>query len=131
MLASTLLAVAFAPFLAYDAELARVAGGFADADSGEDWCLGVSLAFRGRIAFDERPGRVYRLVESSMWAQHMTPPHVLRHARAIRERIKMDPAISRWVRALLPLIALSQWSAIWAHFALEAARRVRNRGRGR
>jgi glycosyltransferase involved in cell wall biosynthesis len=27
----------------------RAAAGYGDAESGEDWCLGVSLAFRGRI----------------------------------------------------------------------------------
>lgn len=113
-----------------DAQLARAAGGFADADSGEDWCLGVSLAFRGRIAFSERPGRLYSIGDPSVWARHMTPSHLLGHARAVRGRIRTDPAIPRWVRALLPLIAIGQWSAIVAHVALDATRRIRN-GRGR
>ena len=39
----------------------RAADGYFDAESGEDWCLGVSLAFRGRIGWSERPGRIYRL----------------------------------------------------------------------
>jgi glycosyltransferase involved in cell wall biosynthesis len=105
-------------------DVARAAGGFADADSGEDWCLGVSLAFRGRIAFGARPGRLYRLHERSMWALHMTPRHQLRHARSIRERVANDSAIPRWVNRLLPVIALAQWAAILAHLALEAVRRA-------
>jgi glycosyltransferase involved in cell wall biosynthesis len=107
-------------------EVARAAGGFADADSGEDWCLGVSLAFRGRIAFGVRPGRLYRLHEHSMWALHMTPRHQLRHARAVRGRIRVDRGIPGWTRALQPLIALAQWAAILAHEGLEAVRRSRN-----
>lgn len=108
-----------------DTELARAAGGFADADSGEDWCLGVSLAFRGRIAFAERPGRLYRVHEHSMWARHMSPRHQLRHARQVRDRIRMDRAIPGWARALRPLIALGQWLAILTHTALEAVRGAR------
>jgi glycosyltransferase involved in cell wall biosynthesis len=107
-------------------DLARSAGGFAEADSGEDWCLGVSLAFRGRVAFGERPGRLYRMHEHSMWARHMTPRHQLRHARAVRERIKVDRAIPSWARALRPLIALAQWGAILAHEALDGVRRERS-----
>src|SRR5205085_9826465 len=34
--------------------------GFADANSGEDWALSVSLAFRGRILFERTPGLLYR-----------------------------------------------------------------------
>ena len=64
-------------------ELARTAGGYADAESGEDWCLGVSLAFRGRIGWSERPGRVYRLHPRSVWARHMTvPTSSATHARS-------------------------------------------------
>ncbi|HZV27822.1 MAG TPA: glycosyltransferase family 2 protein, partial [Acidothermaceae bacterium] len=37
----------------------RASGGYADADSGEDWCLGAVLAFRGRLGWSERPGRRY------------------------------------------------------------------------
>ncbi len=88
-----------------DAELARAAGGFGDADSGEDWCLGVSLAFRGRIGFSARPGRVYRVHQHSMWTQHMTTKDQLRHAWAVRERICADRAVPGWVRAMRPLIA--------------------------
>jgi glycosyltransferase involved in cell wall biosynthesis len=108
-------------------EVARATGGFADADSGEDWCLGVSLAFRGRIAFGEHPGRLYRLHEQSMWARHMTPRHQLRHARTVRDRLNTDRGIPDWARTLLPAIALAQWGAILAHEGLEAVRRIAKR----
>jgi glycosyltransferase involved in cell wall biosynthesis len=106
-------------------ELARAAGGFADADSGEDWCLGVSLAFRGRLGWDERPGRVYRRQDGSVWARHMTARHQLRHARVVRERIHDDTGVPSWVRAALPLIQLGQYAAIGAHASVAAARRAK------
>jgi glycosyltransferase involved in cell wall biosynthesis len=104
-------------------ELVRAAGGYGDADSGEDWCLGVSLAFRGGIGWSERPGRLYRLHERSMWASHMTPRDLLRHARAVRERIRTDEGIPRWVLLLLPLIQLGQYVGVAAHVVVAAARR--------
>lgn len=110
-----------------DAEAARAAGGFADADSGEDWVLGVSLAFRGSIAFSERPGRLYRVHKHSVWARHMTLRHEIGHARAVRERLKTDHGIPRWARAMRPLIAVGQWLAIAAHEGLEVLRRGRPR----
>lgn len=103
-------------------ELVRAAGGFADADSGEDWCLGVSVAFRGPVAWSERPGRLYRRHASSLWAQHMSPRHQLRHARTVRERIASDPAVPGWVKRARPLLAAAQRLAIGASAALRAAR---------
>jgi glycosyltransferase involved in cell wall biosynthesis len=105
-------------------ELARAAGGYADADSGEDWCLGVSLAFRGRVGWSERPGRVYRVHPESVWALHMTPRHQLGHARTVRSRIRSDSGIASLAKAMLPLIALGQWTAVLTHVALTAARGV-------
>ena len=106
-------------------ELARGGGGYADAESGEDWCLGVSLAFRGRIGWSERPGRVYRLHPQSVWARHMTVRHQLRHARAVRARIRTDSGIATWARLALPLIQLGQYLAVAGHVAVSAARGVR------
>ena len=37
----------------------REAGGYPDCSGGEDWVLGISQAFRGRVVIDPRPGRVY------------------------------------------------------------------------
>lgn len=105
-------------------DLARKAGGYADAESGEDWCLGVSLAFQGRVGWSERPGRLYRLDEDSVWARHMTLAHQLRHARNVRHRIRTDSAIPGWVRRALPLIAVVQYCAMFSHLGLSAARRL-------
>lgn len=106
-------------------QLVREASGFGHADSGEDWCLGVSLAFRGRIGWSERPGRVYNLDAGSVWARHMTARHQLLHAAAVRQRIRQDPGIPSWARAMLPAIAVTQWATIGAHLVVAAVRRVR------
>ncbi len=105
------------------AEVVRAAGGYSDADSGDDWCLGVSLAFRGRLGWSERPGRLYRVHPGSIMAERMTPPDLIRHARVVRERIRTDPGVPEWARRALPLVALGQRAAIEAHLALERARR--------
>src|SRR3954468_4561792 len=75
-------------------DLVRSAGGYGDAESGDDWCLGVSLAFRGRVGWNERPGRTYRLHSRSIWSRHSRAGDLLRHAGMVRERIRSDPAIS-------------------------------------
>jgi hypothetical protein len=110
------------------ADAVRDGGGYADADSGEDWCLGVSLAFRGRIGWSERPGRVYRVYPDSVWARHLTLSHQRRHQRAVRARMRSDPAVPGWARAMLPLVWLAQYAALAGH-ALVAARRSRTSGR--
>jgi glycosyltransferase involved in cell wall biosynthesis len=86
--------------------------GFDDANSGEDWVLGVSLAFRGRVVLEERPGRLYRREVGSLWETQRASAQLVRHARAVRDRIRTDPAAPRWVRALLPLVALLQLAAV-------------------
>jgi glycosyltransferase involved in cell wall biosynthesis len=114
------------------ADLVRAAGGYGDHDNGEDWYLGVSLAFRGRIGWSERPGRVYRVHERSNWARHATDlSYQLNHAHVVRERIRTDPGIARWAKAALPVVALSQYLAVAAHLALAGARSAKGRVRGR
>jgi glycosyltransferase involved in cell wall biosynthesis len=103
-------------------ELVRAAGGYSDMEAAEDWGLGVALAFRGRIGWSERSGRVYRLHHRSVWAQNMTARHQLRHARAVRERIRADRGISSWVRRAVLPIGLAQHAALAAHLAVAAAR---------
>ena len=83
----------------------RDCGGFADADSGEDWVLGVSLAFRGRVQLHERPGRVYRRLGESLWERRRSPRHQLRHAAAVRRRLRQDPGVPGWARRAAPLLA--------------------------
>jgi glycosyltransferase involved in cell wall biosynthesis len=105
-------------------ELLRSAGGYGDAESGEDWCLGVSLAFRGHLGWSERPGRIYRLHPQSTWSGHRTVPELLRHADAVRDRIRRDPGIAGSAKAALPLIAMAQYGAVLGHVATAAVRRL-------
>jgi glycosyltransferase involved in cell wall biosynthesis len=110
------------------AEFVQASGGYADADSGEDWCLGVSLAFRGCIGWSERPGRLYTLHPQSVWARHMTVRHQRSHAAVVRRRIADDPAIPQPVKRATALIWLAQLLAIAAHAALASLRRLSARG---
>jgi hypothetical protein len=100
----------------------RAAGGYSDADSGDDWCLGVSLAFRGRLGWSERPGRLYQVHSGSIMAERMFAPDLVRHAAVVRHRIRTDHDIPEWARRLLPLLWLGQCAAIAAHVALERLR---------
>jgi len=84
---------------------------FGDSNSGEDWVLGVSLAFRGRVLLEERPGRLYRRHPGSLWETQRSVGALVRHARAIRHRIRHDDGIPRWVVAVLPAIAALQLAA--------------------
>ena len=59
----------------------RAAGGYADADWGDDWVLAVSLAFRGRVEVHDRLGRRYRDNPGSLW----TPCEALRNRTASKE----------------------------------------------
>lgn len=106
-------------------EAVRDAGGYPDSDSGEDWCLGVSLAFRGRLGWTEHAGRAYRIHPTSVWARHMTVRHQISHARTVRRRIREDAGIPGWARVALPLIACGQYVAIAAHSGAEARRRLK------
>jgi hypothetical protein len=90
----------------------KESGGYADADSGEDWVLGVSLAFRGRIVLDPTPSRLYGRHAESLWESRRSTRHLVRHARAVRARIREDAAIPRWAGLLLPGIAGLQLVAI-------------------
>jgi glycosyltransferase involved in cell wall biosynthesis len=105
--------------------LVRAAGGYAETESGEDWVLGASLAFRGRIGWSERPGRLYRIHEQSVLARHIGLRHVVRGARAVRKRVRDDTGLPRWARAALPLILIGQYVAIGLHVGLGYAQRLR------
>jgi glycosyltransferase involved in cell wall biosynthesis len=102
----------------------RESGGYADANSGEDWVLGVSLAFRGRFEIHSRAGRVYRRHVGSLWERRRSPRHLLRHAAAVRERLRSDPGIPRWAKLLVPAIAVLQVIAVVAIRPLARAGRA-------
>jgi hypothetical protein len=78
---------------------------FPDADGGDDWVFGVSLAFRGRVALDPQPGRLYRRHADSVSAGWRTAD-VLRHAALVRRRVRSDPAVPAAVRFIAPCFAL-------------------------
>lgn len=81
--------------------------GFPDADTGDDWAFGVSLAFRGQIVVDPHRGRLYRRDPDSLsarWTRH----HVLAAADLVRQRIREDAAVPPGARLLLPLICTGQ-----------------------
>jgi glycosyltransferase involved in cell wall biosynthesis len=86
----------------------RDAGGYADANSGEDWVLGVSLAFRGRIELHRRPGRIYRRQAGSLWERRRSLRHLLQHAVEVDRRLIADPGIPLWVNAITPILATCQ-----------------------
>jgi glycosyltransferase involved in cell wall biosynthesis len=109
----------------------KESGGYADANSGEDWVLGVSLAFRGRLEIHSRPGRVYRRRVGSLWERRRAPRHHLRHGAAVRERLRSDPGIPRWAKQLVPAIAVLQVIAVVAVRPLaKAGRALIQGGRG-
>lgn len=109
-------------------EWVRDAGGYGDVETGEDWLLGVSLAYRGRIGWSEQVGRVYRLHAESNWARHASDVgYQLDHARSVRRRLRADDGLPAWGRMALPLIQLAQYGAIALHQVITAARRARSR----
>jgi hypothetical protein len=106
-------------------DVVKACGGYIDADSGDDWALGVALAFRGCLRWIERPGRVYSDTKGSIWARHSALADLFRHARAIRRRVSSDPMAPHWAKSLLPVVAAAQCSAVLVHALLELARALR------
>ena len=90
----------------------REAGGFGPGHGGDDWVLGVSLAYRGRVALDPTPGRLYRRHAGSLRRQQSSAKHLVRRATAVRTRIREDPGIPRWAKRLLPAIYVAQLLAV-------------------
>jgi hypothetical protein len=105
----------------------RAAGGYADSDWGDDWVLAVSLAFRGRVEVHSRLGRYYRQTPDSL-SGGRGPDDIVASARLVRQRLRSDPAIPKWTRALLPIIAALQFAAV--HLAHPAYLTVRRRREG-
>ncbi|MEA2483397.1 MAG: hypothetical protein QOC55_1344 [Thermoleophilaceae bacterium] len=91
----------------------RDAGGYTDTVSSSDWGLGAALAFRGRLGWSERPGRIYRLRPGSVWARHSDMAQLVQHSQAVRRRLREDRGIPGWARALLPAIGLAQYVALF------------------
>ena len=88
-------------------EAVKDAGGFGDGDIGEDWTLGAQLAFRGPIEFHREPSFLRRIHSGSLWHRAHAHADYLERCNLLRERIKHDPRVPRWVKAGLPLLALA------------------------
>lgn len=86
----------------------RDAGGFPDANYGDDWALGVSLAFRGRVVFTDRPGRWYRRYATSLSRRRGYLRFFIRSAAVARRRFCADPGIPGWARAMRPVVPVTQ-----------------------
>jgi Glycosyl transferase family 2 len=97
-------------------EQVREAGGYAEGDAGrgEDWALAVSLAWRGRVEISDRLGLYYRPPGGSLQpgSRGRTLAELRASTRRVRERMRRDPAVPAWARALLPAIATLQLAAI-------------------
>jgi glycosyltransferase involved in cell wall biosynthesis len=89
----------------------RAVGAYGDGDSGEDWVLGASLAFRGRVVFDPAPGRLYRRHAASVWSMHSASADLVAHAAAVRARLRANFPCARW---LLWWLAAAQLTAALA-----------------
>jgi len=89
-------------------EHVRDAGGYANANAGEDWVLGVSMVWRGRVELHERPGLVYRRLGDSLWEQRRSPKDLMTHAAAVRRRLRCDRGVPLLARTLAPLLVVPQ-----------------------
>jgi len=85
-------------------EAAREAGGFGDGNVGEDWILGAQLAFRGPIEFHREPSFLRRVHAGSLWYRRHASAEYLARCQLLRERVRRDPSVPRWVKAGLPLL---------------------------
>jgi predicted O-methyltransferase YrrM len=85
--------------------------GFPEVDGGDDWVLAVSLSMRGRVALDDRPGRLYSRHDESLSYGWRTRD-VLTHARLVRARLREDPMVPGAIRALAPVIWVGQHAVL-------------------
>jgi glycosyltransferase involved in cell wall biosynthesis len=92
---------------------AREAGGYGDAEWGDDWVLAVSLAFRGRVVVSDHLGRWYRATPDSVSDRSRASRDFVTSAHLVRDRLRVDPAVPPGIRALLPALALVQLFAVF------------------
>ena len=89
-------------------DAARASGGFGDGNLGEDWELCSALAWRGRIGFYRRPGRLYAVEDGSLWHRSHDREVFEAQYRGFRNRLFSDPAVPRWARLARPVVARLQ-----------------------
>jgi hypothetical protein len=61
---------------------------------------------------ESRPGRIYRRHAGSLWETQRSGAQLVKHARVVRERIRLDPAAPKSARILLPAVAMLQLAAV-------------------
>ena len=84
------------------------AGGHPDADGGDDWAFGVSLAFRGQVIVLKHHGRLYRRHSDSLSAGWRSSD-ISAHAALVRRQLRGDPAVPRALRRTTWVIGALQW----------------------
>ncbi len=88
-------------------DVVRDAGGFSeDIAFFEDWALSGALAVRGRVVMLRETGRLYRVHDESLSLGHLDSPDQGAWLRGMRTRVREDPRVPRWMKALLPLVRL-------------------------
>ena len=71
-------------------------------------CLGPHWPSPGACEFEDRPGRVYRRLGESLWEQRRSAADLRAHAAGVRSRLRGDPAVPSWARALAPALVVPQ-----------------------
>lgn len=104
-------------------DVVRDAGGYADRDHGEDWVLAAAVARRGRVTFGRGEALLYRWHEGSPGRTPGTRD-VLGGGRAVRRQLAADPRSPRWLRVMLPAVAVAQLLLV---YVARPAVRARNR----
>jgi hypothetical protein len=89
----------------------RSAGGYDDASLGEDWGMRCSLAFRGRVLLRDRPAFVYLPGGGRRTAAYRSA-EIATAAGRVRRRLRSDPAVPGWAKALLPIVGLGQFAIV-------------------
>lgn len=104
--------------------LARAVGGHADIDNGDARCLGAALLFRGRVGWSEELGYLYHQHPGSNLHRFSGTGSILDSHAAVRRRLRSDRGGPSWLRPMIPLVAVAQWTAVGAHLVLTGLRRV-------
>lgn len=105
-------------------DLARAVGGHADIDNGDARCLGAALLFRGRVGWSEELGYLYHQHPGSNLDRFSGTGAILDSHRAVRRRLRTDPGAPGWLRPMMPVITVAQWTAVAAHLLLTALRQA-------
>ncbi len=86
--------------------MAQSTAGFPDSTA-EDWTFGVSMSFRGRILLSDQYVKLYRWRADGLSKAAIRELEALYQARRTTRRfIARDVMAPRWIKAVLPLVAV-------------------------